>query len=139
MNPTLTFADEAGLSTVPALSFAVRHSRELPAYYELALEDEQGNPAHWVIPLPLKQLAKRPVLLWLLSASPLLGSLACVERGPVYLASPRPGTTTTLHHELAQGTLRLRFDGQLLRGYYRLHCLPTGCGQLWQLTPIGQL
>lgn len=139
MNPTLTYADEAVLATTPGLSFAVRNSREMPAYYELALEDDHGGQAHWVVPMPLKQLAKRPVLLWLLSASPMLSSLACVEAGTTQLASARPGTTATLRTELAQGVLRLNFNGQLLRGYYRLHCLPTGCGQLWQLTPIGHI
>jgi hypothetical protein len=136
MNPTLAFADEDLLSSaVP--SFAVRHSREMPSYYELALEDGQGDLAHWVVPLPLKYLAKRPVLLWLLSASPMLSSLACIESGSVQLVSARPDAKATLRTELAQGVLRLNFSGQLLRGYYRLHCLPTGCGQLWQLTPIG--
>ncbi|QKG53431.1 hypothetical protein [Hymenobacter sp. BRD67] len=139
MNPTLTFADEPVTAAPAAHSFAVRHSPEMPAYYELALEDDQGDLAHWVIPLPLKQLAKRPVLLWLLSASPLLDSLACVETGPMQLASTRLGAATTLRAELAQGVLRLKFEGQLLRGYYRLQCLPTGCGQLWQLTPIGHV
>ena len=139
MNPTLTYADEATVAAPSACTFAVRHSREMPTYYELALEDEYGTQVQWVIPLPLKQLAKRPVLLWLLSASPLLGPLACLETGPLQLAANRPGTTTTLRTELKQGVLRLKFDGQLLRGYYRLHCLPTGCGQLWQLTPIGHI
>ena len=137
MNPTPTFANEAVLDSSSALTFAVRHSCEMPTYYELALDDGQGGRAHWVVPLPLKQLAKRPVLLWLLSGSPLLSSLAYVETGSTQLASARPGTAATLRHELAQGVLRLNFNGQLLRGYYRLHCLPTGCGQLWQLTPIG--
>jgi hypothetical protein len=139
MNPTLTLAHPAVATAPPAHSFAVRHSPEMPGYYELALRDEQGHLAHWVIPLPLKQLAKRPVLLWLLPAAPLLGALACVEAGPMQLASARPGGATTLRTELAQGVLRLRFEGRLLRGYYRLQRLPTGCGQLWQLTPIGQV
>lgn len=139
MNPTLTFADEAAVAAPSGYTFAVRHSREMPTYYELALEDEYGTHVQWVIPLPLKQLAKRPVLLWLLSASPLLGALSCLETGSMELAANRPGTATTLRSELKQGVLRLRFDGQLLRGYYRLHRLPTGCGQLWQLTPIGHI
>lgn len=139
MNPTLTYADEAVGAAPAAHSFAVRHSREMPSYYELALEDDQGDFAHWVIPLPLKQLAKRPVLLWQLAASPMLASLACLDTGAMQLAATRPGAATSLRAELAQGVLRLRFDGQLLRGYYRLQCLPTGCGQLWQLTPIGHL
>jgi hypothetical protein len=138
MNPTLAFADEDVLSAaVP--SFAVRHSREVPTYYELALNDGQSNLVHWVIPTPLKQLAKRPVLLWLLSTSPMLSSLSCVETGSMQLASARLGATADLRSELKHGVLRLNFNGQLLRGYYRLQCLPTGCGQLWQLTPIGHI
>lgn len=139
MKPSLTFADTDVAAALPALSYAVCQSPEMPAYYELALEDEQGDRAHWVVPMPLKQLAKRPVLLWLLSATPMLSSLACVEAGTMQLAATRAGTAATLHSELAQGVLRLNFNGQLLRGYYRLSCLPTGCGQLWQLTPIGQV
>ena len=139
MNPTLTYADEAVPTAPPRLSFTVRNSREMPSYYELALEDDQGSQAHWVVPMPPKQLARRPVLLWLLSAAPMLGSLACVETGTMQLASARPDRPATLRHELAQGMLRLNFNGRLLRGYYRLQCLPTGCGQLWQLTPIGHL
>lgn len=139
MESLLTFADNTLLAAPPALSYAVRQSPEMPAYYELALEDEQGGRAHWVVPMPLKQLAKRPVLLWLLSASPMLSSLACVEAGTMQLAAARPGAPASLRSELAQGVLRLNFNGQLLRGYYRLSCLPTGCGQLWQLTPIGHV
>ena len=135
----LTFAADDVVAAPPALSYAVRQSPEMPAYYELALEDEQGDQAHWVVPMPLKQLAKRPVLLWLLSATPMTNSLACVEAGTMQLAATHPGTAATLHSELAQGVLRLNFNGQLLRGYYRLSCLPTGCGQLWQLTPIGHV
>ena len=138
MNPTLTFADADVLSS-SALSYAIRYSREMPAYYELSLEDDRGDLAHWVIPTPLKQLAKRPVLLWLLPASPLLSPLACVEAGTMQLASARFGASTTLRSELKQGLLRLNFNGQLLRGYYRLQCMPTGGGQLWQLTPIGHI
>ncbi|GAA4499235.1 hypothetical protein GCM10023172_17610 [Hymenobacter ginsengisoli] len=137
MNPTLTYADEAVGAAPAAHSFAVRRSQEMPSYYELALEDDQGDFAHWVIPLPPQQLAKRPVLLWQLADSPMLASLTCLETGALRLASTLPGCTPTLRSELAEGVLRLRFDGRLLRGYYRLQCLPTGCGQLWQLTPIG--
>lgn len=139
MNPTLTFADEDVLSSSATLTFTIRHSREMPAYYELALEDEHGELSHWVIPQPLKQLAKRPVLLWKLAASPMLSSLACLEAGTLQLAPARLGATSDLRTELKHGVLRLNFNGQLLRGYYRLHCLPTGCGQLWQLTPIGHV
>lgn len=65
----------------------------------------------------------------------MLGGLASVEDGPVQLAPARPGSPT----DLAGGVLRLNFNGQLLRGYFRLQRLPTGCGQLWQLTPIGHV
>ena len=99
MKPILTFAEEAML--VPtACSFAVRHSREIPAYYELTIEDGQGDRARWVVPLPLKQLAKRPVLLWHLAASPLLSSLACLETGSVQLAADQPGVNAILPIEL---------------------------------------
>ncbi|MBC6699542.1 hypothetical protein [Hymenobacter sp. BT190] len=139
MHPTFALAHKEVLAPAPSISFAVRHSREIPTYYELSLEDSQGSRAHWVVPLPLKQLNKRPVLLWLLSASPMLNSLARLESGAVQLASEHVGISGNLRTELAQGLLRLNFSGRLLRGYYRLQCLPTGCGQLWQLTPIGQI
>lgn len=137
MNPTLALDDLDVLPTQPEYSFAVRRSLELPAYHELVLEDGRGHHAHWVISQPLKQLARRPVLLWLLASAPLLGSLASVEDGSAQLAPARPGSPTALDAELAGGVLRLNFNGQLLRGYFRLQRLPTGCGQLWQLTPIG--
>ena len=139
MNPEITMAHTAVLSAPTAPTFTVRRSSEVPGYHELALADDQGGYAHWVIPQPLKQLNKRPMLLWLLSTAPLLGALSCVETGTMQLAPARLGTTTNLSTELKHGVLRLNFEGQLLRGYYRLQCLPTGCGQLWQLTPIGQV
>jgi len=139
MNPTLVLDEPDVLSVPPDYSFAVRRSFELPAYHELMLEDARGHCAHWVISQPLKQLARRPILLWLLAGAPLLGALASVEDGPVQLAPARPGRPTNLAAELAGGVLRLNFNGQLLRGYYRLQRLPTGCGQLWQLTPIGHV
>jgi len=136
MKPILALADDDVLLAATSC-FAVRHSPELPTYYELALEDGHSEPTHWVVPLPLKQLAKRPVLLWLLSASALLSARACVETGDLQLVSNQTGTLPTLRTGLAQGVLRLHFSGQLLRGYFRLQCLPTGCGKIWQLTPIG--
>jgi hypothetical protein len=139
MNPETTLAEAAVLASPPATTFAVRRSSEVSGYHELSLADDHGGYAHWVIPQPLKQLSKRPTLLWLLSAAPLLGSLSCVETGTMQLAPARLGGTTDLRNELKHGVLRLNFDGQLLRGYYRLQCLPTGCGQLWQLTPIGHV
>jgi hypothetical protein len=139
MHPTLTLDDLEVLPAQPEYSFAVRRSPELPAYHELVLEDAQGHYAHWVISQPLKQLARRSVLLWQLASGPMLGLLASVEDGQVQLAPARPGSPTDLPAELAGGVLRLNFGGQLLRGYYRLQRLPTGCGQLWQLTPIGHV
>lgn len=139
MKPTTTLAPANAFPLPSTATFAVRRSAELVGYHELSLVDGRGNYAHWVIPQPLKQLSKRPVLLWLLSAAPLLGPISCVESGTMQLAPARLGTSTDLTTELKQGVLRLNFNGQLLRGYYRLHCLPTGCGQLWQLTPIGRI
>jgi len=138
MNPTLAFADEDVLSS-SALSYAIRYSREMPAYYELSIEDDRGNLAHWVIPMPPKLLAKRPVLLWQLPTSSLLSPLTCIEDGDTQLAPAHLGSAADLRTELQHGVLRLNFDGRLLRGYYRLQCLPTGNGQLWQLTPIGHI
>ncbi|MBO2011295.1 hypothetical protein [Hymenobacter negativus] len=139
MNPETTLAEAAVLTLPSATTFAVRRSTEIPGYHELSLADDHGGCAHWVITQPLKQLNKRPVLLWLLAASPLMGSLSCVETGTTQLAPARLGATTDLNTELKHGVLRLNFNGQLLRGYYRLQCLPTGCGQLWQFTPIGHV
>jgi hypothetical protein len=139
MNPTLSFVETNVLEAPVVPAFWVRRSHESSAYHQLSLRDANGHLAHWVIALPLKQLAKRSVLLWLLSESPELHSLACIESGAMQLAPARPGTPTDLQAELAQGVLRLNFSGELLRGYYRLQCLPTGGGQLWQLTPIGHV
>jgi hypothetical protein len=142
MAPTLAFSapSPAPVLAAPATaSFWIRRSHETPAYYQLSLEDEQGGFVHWVIPLPLKQLAKRAVVLWQLPATPVLGALTCVESGRLLLAPAQHGTSSSLRAELAQGVLRLNFNGQLLRGYFRLHRLPEGGGQLWQLTPIGQI
>ncbi len=139
MNPTPSLAEPPILLPPVVPAFWLRRSYEAPTYYQLSLRDAQGGVAHWVIPLPIKQLAKRPVLLWLLPNSPNVETLACVESGAMQLAPARPGAATTLAAELAQGVLRLNFSGELLRGYYRLHCLPAGDGQLWQLTPIGHV
>jgi len=139
MNPELTLTKVDAQPTRPAPTFAVRYSLEVPAYQELTLEDASGVLAHWVIPQPIKQLAKRPGLLWLLSTMTPPDSLSCLETGPLQLAAAEPGTDSNLRAELAQGMVRLAFSGQLLRGYYRLHCLPTGCGQLWQFTPISRV
>jgi len=137
MNPELTFADVVVLPPQSALSFAIRSSSELPTYHELVLEDGAGIVASWVVSNPIKHLAKRPILLWQLAAKASAPSLRCVETGSVQVVSATAATGTNLHAELARGILRLTFGGQRLRGYYRLHRLPTGGGQLWQLTPVG--
>jgi len=142
MAPTLAFAAPApapGLAPPATASFWLRRSYDTPTYYQLSLEDDQGSFAHWVIPLPIKQVAKRAMVLWRLPAAPTLGILPCVESGKLRLAPAQPGAPASLRTELAQGVLRLNFNGQLLRGYFRLHCLPEGGGQLWQLIPIGQV
>ncbi len=142
MVPTLTLAPPAPASALVApatASFWLRRSPDMPAYHQLSLEDDQGGAAHWVLPMSLKQLARRPVILWQLPTAALATALPCVERGRLRLAPAQHGAVASLRTELAQGVLRLRFDGQLLRGYFRLHCLPEGSGQLWQLTPIGQV
>ncbi len=139
MAPTLTLAPPApapALAAPATASFWLRRSPDMPAYHQISLEDDLGGVAHWVIPLPLKQLAKRPVVLWQLPTAALAAMLPCVERGRLRLAPAQHGAAASLHTELAQGVLRLRFDGQLLRGYFRLHRLPEGSGQL---TPIGQV
>lgn len=137
MNPVFSTANAKVVPAATVPTFWVRRSYETPYYYQLSLQDARSNLAHWAMPLPLKQLAKRPVMLWLLPSSPALESLACVEAGPVQLAPARIGASSDLRAELEQGLLRLNFDGQRLRGYYRLQCLPSGSGQLWQLSPIG--
>lgn len=139
MKPSPSLVEAAEHALPGTASFSVHRSSDVPGYHELSLVDNQGDYAHWVIPQPLKHISKRPMLLWLLSAAPLVGSLSCVETGTMQLAPARLGTTTDLTTELKHGVLRLNFNGQLLRGYYRLQCLPTGCGQLWQLTPIGHV
>jgi hypothetical protein len=76
------------------------------------------------------------VLLWLLPSASPAAALTRLDTGPLQLAPAHPGMQPALRAELAKGVLRLNFSGQLLRGYFRLQCLPEG-GQLWQLTPIG--
>lgn len=140
MNPELHFADVVVVPPRSALAFTIRYSPEAPAYQELVLKDAFGVLAHWVISQPVKRLSKRPALLWLLSTPSASSSpLVCLEAGTVQTAAPDLGAPATLRKELAQGVLRLTFNGKLLRGYYRLHCLPAGCGQLWQLTPISRV
>jgi hypothetical protein len=139
MNPELNFA-AVDVQTPPGTaSFALRRAPNGLSYSQLSLSDAQGNLAHWVIPMPLKQLTKRAGLLWQLPDTNSQDFLPCLESGAMQLAPAHPGQFTTLRDELAHGILRLNFDGQLLRGYYRLQCLPTGGGQLWQLIPIGHV
>ena len=121
---------------VAAPTFCVSRSQESPAYHQLSLEDEKGCVANWVIPLPLKQLSKKNVLLWLLPTSATPDSHACVESGPVRQVPSRDGKPTDLRRTLAQGLLQLNFSGHWLSGYHRLRRLHEGNGQLWQLTPI---
>ena len=117
--------------------FHMYRSQSGSAFHQLSLEDTQGCQAHWVIPLPLKHLAKRSLLLWLLPTAVPTDTLACLDTGSLQLAPAHPGMRPDLRADLAEGLLRLNFSGQLLRGYFRLQCLPEGGGQLWQLTPIG--
>jgi hypothetical protein len=139
MSPVLSAAQASAAPTRPKPSFQVSRSQVSPTFHQLSLEDAQGCLAHWVVPLPLKHLAKRPMLLWLLPAAGPTGLLTCLDTGPMQLAPAHPGTRADLRADLDEGLLRLNFSGQLLRGYFRLQCLPEGGGQLWQLTPIGNV
>jgi hypothetical protein len=121
------------------VSFRVCRSQAGPLYHQLSLQDDQGDRAHWIVPVPLKQLAKSPALLWQLPHTGALGALTCLDTGAMRLAPAHPGTRPDLRADLAEGTLRLHFEGQVLRGYFRLHCLSEGSGQLWQLIPIGHI
>ncbi|MBO3270397.1 hypothetical protein [Hymenobacter defluvii] len=137
MNPELMFADVVVVPPHPALRFAIRCSPSIPTYPELVLEDGTGVVANWVVSQPLQQVAKHPVLLWRLATEDSTPSLRCLETGSVQVVLATTGKSTSLRTQLARGMLHLTFGGQQLRGYYRLHCLPTGGGQLWQLTPVG--
>lgn len=119
-----------------ALSFGVRQSPEAADCHRLLLEDAHGNVAQWIIPGALKQLARQPVLLWLLPASAPAEASDWLETGSVKLAPSQASPALDLRTLLVQGLLQLNFGGQLLRGHHRLRCL-GGNGQLWQLTPIG--
>ncbi|MGI4866402.1 MAG: hypothetical protein ACRYFZ_20920 [Janthinobacterium lividum] len=137
MGPVLSAAQASVAPSHPEPSFHLSRSQSNPAFYQLSLEDTQGCLAHWVVPLPLKHLAKRPMLLWLLPIAGPTGTLTCLDTGPLQLAPAHPGMRANLRADLGEGLLRLNFSGHLLRGYFRLQCLPEGGGQLWQLTPIG--
>ena len=137
MSPVLSAAKASAAPSHPEPFFQVCRSQVSPSFHQLSLEDAQGCLAHWVIPLPLKQLAKRPMLLWRLPAAGPAATLTCLDTGPMQLAPAHPGLRPDLRADLAEGVLRLNFSGQLLRGYFRLQCLPEGGGQLWQLIPIG--
>ena len=139
MSLVLSYA-EAAAAMAPARlepSFQVCRSHAHPTYHQLSLEDAQGCLAHWVIPQPLKQVAKHAVLLWQLPFPCPQALLTCLDTGPMQLAPAHPGTLANMRADLEEGVLRLNFGGQLLRGYFRLQCLPEGGGQLWQLIPIG--
>jgi len=123
----------------PENTFQVWRSQTSPHFHQLSLEDAQGCLAHWVIPLPLKHIAKQPMLLWQLPASSPASLFTCLDAGPMQLAPAHPGFRPDLRSDLVEGVLRLCFDGSLLRGYFRLQCLPQGNGQLWKLTPIGNV
>ena len=120
-------------------SFRIFRSQANPTYHQLSLQDDRASRAHWIIPVSLKQLVKHAVLLWQLPGSCPAGTLTSLDSGTMRLAPAHPGALPDLRADLAEGTLRLHFEGQLLRGYFRLQCLPEGGGQLWQLTPIGYL
>jgi len=128
-----------GVPPSSLVSFEVSRSQTSPHYYQLSLGDAQGYLAHWIIPLPLKQLAKRSVLLWQLPTATPSDPLTRLDTGVLQLAPAHPGLLPNLRADLVEGVLRLCFDGHLLRGYFRLQCLPQGGGQLWQLIPIGTI
>jgi len=139
MSLVLASPEAAAATSRPVVSFRVCRSQAGPLYHQLSLQDDQGDRAHWIVPVPLKQLAKSPALLWQLPPTGALGALTCLDTGAMRLAPAHPGTRPDLRADLAEGTLRLHFEGQVLRGYFRLHCLPEGSGQLWQLIPIGHV
>ncbi|HET9502601.1 MAG TPA: hypothetical protein VFO93_03620 [Hymenobacter sp.] len=139
MSLVLASLETAVVPTRALTSFQVLRCQVGPLFHLLSLHDDRHTPAHWIIPVPLKQLAKHPVLLWQLPTPGLPAALTCLDTGSLKLAPVHPGTPPNLRADLAEGTLRLHFEGTLLRGYYRLQRLPAGSGQLWQLTPIGYL
>lgn len=120
-------------------SFRIFRAQAGPMYHQLSLQDDRASAAHWIIPVPLKHLARHPVVLWQLRTPCVPGTLTSLDTGLLRLAPAHPGTRPDLRADLDEGTLRLHFEGQLMRGYFRLQCLPEGGGQLWQLTPIGYL
>ncbi|MFD1873228.1 hypothetical protein [Hymenobacter bucti] len=123
----------------PGVSFEVSRSHTSPHYHQLSLADAQGCLAHWIIPLSLKHLLKQPALLWQLPATSVGGPLTRLDTGALQLAPAHPGLQPSLPADLVEGVLRLCFEGHLLRGYFRLQCLPQGGGQLWQPIPIGSI
>jgi hypothetical protein len=137
MSTALTFAPVAAAPPVAELSFRVCYSRKGPAYHQLLLEIDQECVAHWVMPLALDKVRKRNLMLWRSPELPAPGSLQCLETGPVQVVSDGTGTAADLRAGLRHGSLQLRLDGELLRGYYRLCSLPEGHGQLWQLKHCG--
>lgn len=139
MNALLTVAKPVLPPLYSHAFFQVLRSHQPPHYYQLSLRDAAGEAAHWVIPVSLKHVAKRTLLVWRLAPAPATSHLLPVDSGALQLAACQVGTRASLAGGLALGLLRLRFQGELLNGYFRLECLPTGNGQLWQLMPIGQV
>ena len=129
----------AGKPLTPSVSFEVSRALTSPHYHQLSLADAEGCLAHWIIPAPLKQLAKQPILLWQLPTTTPGGPFTCLDAGALQLAPSHPGLRADLRTDLVEGVLRLCFEGHLLRGYFRLQCLPQGGGQLWQLIPLGTI
>jgi hypothetical protein len=139
MSLVLASLETAVAPAAAAASFRIFRSQAGPTYHQLSLHDERASAAHWIIPVPLKHLAKHSVLAWQLPAPCPTAPLSSLDGGALRLAPPHPGARPDLRADLAEGTLRLHFEGQQLRGYFRLQRLPEGGGQLWQLTPIGYL
>lgn len=139
MNALLTLAKPILPALYSHAFFQVLRSPQQPHYYQLSLRDAAGEEAHWVIPVSIKHVAKRTLLVWRLATPPATSHLLPVDSGALQLAACQVGASASLGGGLALGILRLRFQGELLHGYFRLQCLPTGNGQLWQLMPIGQV
>lgn len=128
---------DTAVAPLPApASFRLTRSPAGPTYHQLSLRDERARTAYCILPVALKHLAKHPVLAWRLPATCPTAPGSSLDSGALRLAPAHPGTRPDLRADLAEGTLRLHFEGQLLRGYFRFQCLPEGGGQLWQLTPI---
>ena len=137
MNPVFSTANAKVVPAATVPTFWVRRSYETPDYYQLSLQDARGNLAHWAhaaAPETAGQAPRDAVAAAKLPRARIPGLRGSRRRA----AGPGPHRgPSDLRAELEQGLLRLNFDGQRLRGYYRLQCLLSGSGQLWQLSPIG--